>query len=196
MKLIGATLTWGLATLIAAVTLPRPADDATASEAALVHIVLDSSGPRDEFAGAGPVSEVRLFFSGAPLMRGASVRVVTSARQLMRTSPPAADPLVDVRRSPSRPDRSAAPRWELRRPVALHRRRRARDAGRLHLRDHRGVMARWATCPACPSSPSDAASRAGPPPGPPARASTSSRRSGESPPRPPELAASLGGSPS
>jgi hypothetical protein len=39
----------------------------------------------------GPVSEVRLFFSGAPLMRGASIRVVTSGRSLQRSTPPAAD---------------------------------------------------------------------------------------------------------
>ena len=37
------------------------------------------------------VSEIRLYFTGAPLMRGASVRVVTSGRQLMRSTPPAAD---------------------------------------------------------------------------------------------------------
>jgi methionine-rich copper-binding protein CopC len=37
------------------------------------------------------VSEIRLYFTGAPLMRGASVRVVTSGRQLMRSTPPAPD---------------------------------------------------------------------------------------------------------
>jgi methionine-rich copper-binding protein CopC len=92
MKLIRATLTWGFLTLLAVVALSGRVARADASEAALAHIVLDSSSPQDRSAGAGPVSEIRLFFSGAPIMRGASVRVVTSARQLMRTSPPAADP--------------------------------------------------------------------------------------------------------
>src|SRR5687768_1790730 len=57
----------------------------------LPHITLEKSEPADG-SKVGPVSEIRLFFSGAPLMRGASVRVVTSARQLMRSSPPAPDP--------------------------------------------------------------------------------------------------------
>jgi len=115
MKLIGATLIWGFLTLSAAVTLPRLADDAAASEASWWHIVLDSSGPQDESVGSGPVSEIRLFFSGAPLMRGASVRVVTSARQLMRTSPPAADPddskQVFVRIEPPLPAGSYVVQW-------------------------------------------------------------------------------------
>jgi len=55
------------------------------------HITLDNSQPADGESVTGPVSEIRLFFSGAPLMRGASVRVVNSARQLQRSSPPAAD---------------------------------------------------------------------------------------------------------
>jgi methionine-rich copper-binding protein CopC len=92
MKLIGATLIWGLLTIPAAVTLPGFSADIPTADVSLAHIVLDSSSPPDESAGPDPVSEIRLFFSGAPLMRGASVRVVTSARQLMRTSPPAADP--------------------------------------------------------------------------------------------------------
>jgi methionine-rich copper-binding protein CopC len=54
------------------------------------HITLERSEPEDGSTVAS-VSEIRLFFTGAPLMRGASVRVVTSARQLMRSSPPAAD---------------------------------------------------------------------------------------------------------
>lgn len=76
----------------AALSAPGFAADAATSSALMRHIVLDSSIPEDESSSPAPVSEIRLFFSGAPLMRGASVRVVTSARQLMRTSPPAADP--------------------------------------------------------------------------------------------------------
>ena len=56
------------------------------------HITLDRSEPSDGEQVAGDVTEIRLFFSGAPLMRGASVRIVTSSRSLMRSSPPAADP--------------------------------------------------------------------------------------------------------
>jgi len=115
MKLIGATLISGLLTLPAAVVPSGLATDSAASELALVHIVLDSSAPQDESAGPGPVSEIRLFFSGAPLMRGASVRVVTSARQLMRTSPPAADPAdpkqVFVRIEPPLPAGSYVVQW-------------------------------------------------------------------------------------
>jgi len=115
MKLVGATLTWGLLTLFTAVTLPGFAADAAASEASVVHIVMDSSTPPDESKGPGPVSEIRLFFSGAPLMRGASVRVVTSGRQLMRTSPPAADPTdskqVFVQIAPPLPAGSYVVQW-------------------------------------------------------------------------------------
>jgi copper transport protein len=70
------------ATLLPALAGARPA---------LVHITLDRSVPADGEKVAGSVGEIRLFFSGAPLMRGASVRVVNSARSLMRSSPPAAD---------------------------------------------------------------------------------------------------------
>jgi methionine-rich copper-binding protein CopC len=56
----------------------------------LPHITLEKSEPADG-ATAASVSEIRLFFTGAPLMRGASVRVVTTGRQLMRSSPPAPD---------------------------------------------------------------------------------------------------------
>jgi methionine-rich copper-binding protein CopC len=66
--------------------------DAAPSDAVMPHIVLESSVPEDESVTAEPVQEIRLYFSDAPLMRGASVRVVTSARQLMRTSPPTPDP--------------------------------------------------------------------------------------------------------
>jgi len=115
MKLVGATLSLGFLTLLAALTLPAFAADATASAAFLPHIVMDSSMPLDKSTGAGPVSEIRLFFSGAPIMRGASVRVVTSARQLMRTSPPAADPTdskqVFVKIDPPLPAGSYVVQW-------------------------------------------------------------------------------------
>jgi methionine-rich copper-binding protein CopC len=62
-----------------------------ATDGTLVHITLEKSAPADE-AKVGSVSEVRLFFTGAPLLRGASVRIVTANRTLVRSSPPAADP--------------------------------------------------------------------------------------------------------
>lgn len=88
---------FGLVALLGAALLPGlGADAATPVVDELVpvvpHIVLEKSEPADEWSGAGPVQEIRLFLSGAPLMRGASVRVVTSSRQLMRTAPPAPDP--------------------------------------------------------------------------------------------------------
>lgn len=55
------------------------------------HITLDASIPEDDEAVAGEVTEVRLFFSDAPLMRGASIRIVNSSRKLVRSSPPEAD---------------------------------------------------------------------------------------------------------
>jgi copper resistance protein C len=55
------------------------------------HITLDASAPAAGQVVSGQVDEIRLFFSGAPLLRGASVRIVTSQRQLIRSSPPAAD---------------------------------------------------------------------------------------------------------
>jgi copper resistance protein C len=55
------------------------------------HITLDASAPAAGQVVSGAVTEIRLFFSGAPLLRGASVRIVTSQRSLMRSSPPAAD---------------------------------------------------------------------------------------------------------
>lgn len=58
---------------------------------AVRHITLDASTPGDG-ESATEVREVRLFFSGAPLLRGASVRILTSSRQLVRSNPPAADP--------------------------------------------------------------------------------------------------------
>jgi methionine-rich copper-binding protein CopC len=55
------------------------------------HITLDRSAPADTSV-VSEVKEVRLFFSDAPLMRGASVRIVNSARKLQRSGPPSADP--------------------------------------------------------------------------------------------------------
>lgn len=55
------------------------------------HITLTGSAPGDGKA-VSDVKEVRLFFSGAPLLRGASVRIVTSSRSLVRSTPPAPDP--------------------------------------------------------------------------------------------------------
>ncbi|MBM4185396.1 MAG: copper resistance protein CopC [Gemmatimonadetes bacterium] len=72
--------------VVAAALLPGPAGARPAFE----HITMDRSVPADG-EKVGQVNEIRLFFSGAPLMRGASVRVVNSARSLMRSSPPAAD---------------------------------------------------------------------------------------------------------
>lgn len=61
------------------------------ARAADFHIVLDASHPADGETVVGEVKEIRLFFSDAPLMRGASVRIVTSSRSLMRSTPPAPD---------------------------------------------------------------------------------------------------------
>ena len=58
---------------------------------AFEHIVMDRSVPADGEKVTGQVSEIRLYFSGAPLMRGASVRIANSSRSLMRSSPPAPD---------------------------------------------------------------------------------------------------------
>ena len=55
------------------------------------HITLEASLPEDDQTVDGAVNEVRLFFSDAPLMRGASIRVVNSSRRLVRSSPPEAD---------------------------------------------------------------------------------------------------------
>lgn len=55
------------------------------------HITLEASVPEDRQSVAGEVTEVRLFFSDAPLMRGASIRIVNSSRSLMRSTPPKAD---------------------------------------------------------------------------------------------------------
>ena len=100
MKSIRAMWISGFAVLLTAFSLPALSADARPSAAEAFHIVLDASAPEDKSSGPRPVDEIRLFFSGEPLMRGASVRVVTSARQLMRTGPPAADP-VDPKQLPS-----------------------------------------------------------------------------------------------
>ena len=60
-------------------------------DASIPHITLDASIPEDEQNVAGEVTEVRLFFSDAPLMRGASIRIVNASRQLQRSTPPVAD---------------------------------------------------------------------------------------------------------
>jgi len=73
---------------VAAVVVPP----SLAARGPVVHIVLDKSAPADGEAVAGEVTEVRLSFSDAPRMRGASIRVVTSGRSLMRSTPPAPDP--------------------------------------------------------------------------------------------------------
>lgn len=62
-----------------------------AARADVPHITLEASVPADG-STVTAASEIRLFFTGAPLMRGASVRIVTSGRSLMRSSPPAPDP--------------------------------------------------------------------------------------------------------
>lgn len=62
-----------------------------ATSAVVRHITLEASLPEDDQTVNGDVTEVRLFFSDAPLMRGASIRVVNSSRRLVRSSPPEAD---------------------------------------------------------------------------------------------------------
>jgi len=79
-------LSLALSSVVAAAALP-----ARGAEAAFFHITMDASEPADGSTVSGSVSEVRLFFSDAPLMRGASIRVVNSARSLQRSTPPAAD---------------------------------------------------------------------------------------------------------
>jgi methionine-rich copper-binding protein CopC len=80
---------WSALLLPVLAAIVQPGLDARAAE---FHITLDKSVPADGETVTGDVREIRLFLSGAPLMRGASVRIVTSGRQLMRSSPPAADP--------------------------------------------------------------------------------------------------------
>lgn len=83
---------WGVGLLAVSTAISSGPDLSAALPLVPVpHITLEKSEPGDG-SKVGSVSEIRLFFTGAPLMRGASVRVVTSARQLMRSSPPAPDP--------------------------------------------------------------------------------------------------------
>jgi len=81
---------WGENT--SATTPGDAAGELRLESAAVPHITLDASTPGDEEVVEGEVTEVRLFFSDAPLMRGASVRVVNASRKLQRSSPPVADP--------------------------------------------------------------------------------------------------------
>jgi methionine-rich copper-binding protein CopC len=81
----------------------------------VVHIVLDKSAPDDGEAIAGEVTEIRLSFSDAPLMRGASIRVMTSGRSLMRSTPPAPDSddpkVVAVQLTPALPPGGYVVQW-------------------------------------------------------------------------------------
>jgi methionine-rich copper-binding protein CopC len=72
-------------------TAAAPLDSRGSEVTGLLHITLERSIPAGDSTVVGPVEEVRLFFSGAPIMRGASVRVVDSGRKLVRTTPPAAE---------------------------------------------------------------------------------------------------------
>lgn len=86
-----------------------------AARPAFEHITMDRSVPGDGEKVAGQVTEIRLFFSGAPLLRGASVRIVNSARSLMRSSPPAADSTDDkqlfVKIEPALPPGAYVVQW-------------------------------------------------------------------------------------
>jgi methionine-rich copper-binding protein CopC len=62
------------------------------AEEAVRHITLESSSPKDGETVSSDLKEIRLFFSGAPLLRGASIRIVSANRSLIRSTPPAADP--------------------------------------------------------------------------------------------------------
>ncbi len=88
MRFGGVRPILALVALVATLVAVVPGE---AARADFPHITLEKSAPADA-STASAVSEIRLFFTGAPLMRGASVRVVTSGRSLMRSSPPAADP--------------------------------------------------------------------------------------------------------
>ena len=88
MKLRHALLGLILAATLGAFALPLGLG---ARDTAVRHITMDGSFPADG-EKVSSVAEIRLFFSGAPLMRGASVRIVTSSRELVRTPAPAPDP--------------------------------------------------------------------------------------------------------
>lgn len=81
---------FGAVALLCSLGLTSPGPGTT-PEPIVRHITLDASLPEDEAVIEGEVTEVRLFFSDAPLMRGASIRIVNSSRQLMRSRPPRAD---------------------------------------------------------------------------------------------------------
>jgi len=86
---------WVAGLLVVAAAVPSgpgasAAHPHASSSISLPHITMERSEPADGTT-VPSVSEIRLFFTGAPLMRGASVRVVTSGRQLMRSTPPAPD---------------------------------------------------------------------------------------------------------
>jgi copper transport protein len=106
-RVVLATL--GLVLLVSATGRPAPVPDAAR------HITLESSIPADEEAVDGEVGEVRLFFSDAPLMRGASIRIVDSSRKLMRSGPPEADPedgkQLAVQIDPALPDGTYVVQW-------------------------------------------------------------------------------------
>jgi methionine-rich copper-binding protein CopC len=55
------------------------------------HLTLDQTVPAADTTVTASVTEVRLTFSEAPLLRGTSVRVVDSGRSLMASSPPSTD---------------------------------------------------------------------------------------------------------
>jgi methionine-rich copper-binding protein CopC len=107
-------IAWALAALplvlVLAAMVPR-----AAYPDSVPHITLDASAPEDEQVVEGDVTEVRLFFSGAPLMRGASVRIVNSSRRLQRSTPPKADPddpkQVAVQLDPPLPPGSYVVQW-------------------------------------------------------------------------------------
>jgi len=87
---LGALVPVGLEARASEVAGDRPPVALEAVEA-VRHITLEKSAPAAGQVVNGEVNEIRLFFSGAPLLRGASVRIMTSQRSLMRSSPPAAD---------------------------------------------------------------------------------------------------------
>ena len=99
--------------LLAALALAVP--PSLPASATARHIVLDKSEPADGETVEGEVTEIRLFFSDAPLMRGASVRVMTSSRSLMRSTPPTPDPddpkQVSVQMTPALPAGAYVVQW-------------------------------------------------------------------------------------
>ncbi len=80
---------WVLLAMAVLVVLATPA---AGTENVVRHITLDASSPTDGQTVSADLKEIRLFFSGAPLLRGASIRIVTASRSLVRSTPPVADP--------------------------------------------------------------------------------------------------------